>query len=310
MLSGPLARVAFLPSLALAMHLFAPQAVAQADPPQKSSPPEPAEFSAWLLQVQYCHRLDRAPDTARRIAELQAQRDAAATPAERRKVEREIDQAEADGEKTRPHVIYGWCVETDDAGKPVDSTRSMTGFILAATAENDKALAAARQAHERGRPAVIAFSREGAVELFSYAGRRWRRVDRAVAVARPPDLGEPMPFDIPPRRPITEQERRAFTISLHHERSGDDESGSSLHRWMLHIRCTQPPAKAKRLRVWIAAGIEIDGEVYRPIIDDVDLSKTADGAFAISRSFEVIAHGGGRLNPDATTAEALAIAWE
>jgi hypothetical protein len=186
----------------------------------------------------------------------------------------------------------------------------MTGFILPATPDNNKAIAAVRKDHERGKPAVIAFDRKNSKDLFTFDGRRWHRVDRAATLAKPPAMPEPGAFHIPPATPMTDEQRRAVTVSLKHERSETSSKGLTLHRYWLSIRCDQPPVNAARLRIWIAASIEIDGERIGPIIDCIEVQKSSKGAFRQSQSFEFIARAGASMNEKATTAEALAIAWE
>jgi hypothetical protein len=245
-----------------------------------------------------------------RLDELKARRDAAATSAERRKADLEIEKLLDDSDESRPHAIYGWSIRANPAGNPINSTRSMTGFILDATEKNNKAIAAAKEAHKRGKPAIIALDREGSSDLFTFSGRNWYRVDRAATIATPITMPDPGMFHIPPDAPMTDEDRRAVTVSLRHERSEAGDSGTTLHRYMIQIQCEQPPATASRLRVWVAAHVELDGEGIGPIIQQIEVPKSKRGRFAQLQSFEFIALAGRKLDAGATTAELLAIAWE
>jgi hypothetical protein len=274
---------------------------------------EREDFALWLVRIQYVHRLDADPESAGRIAELEAKRDAAGpplTPADRRAIDREIDKAKAESEKRRPHAIYGWSAKADDAGKPENSTRSMTGFILAATDENNKAIAEAQKAYQQGKPAIIALQRERSKDLFTFDGRRWHSVARAAFIKNPADIGEPHSFDIPPSKEISDADRRAVSVSLKHDRSETSDKGSTLHRYWMTIRCDQPPANASRLKLWVAGHVEVDGGTIGPIIDFIEVPRGSKGTFTMSRSFEFIALSGVKMNADATTAQPLAIVWE
>lgn len=256
--------------------------------PEKSRKPEKKEFDQWLVQIQYCHRLDKVV------------------------ADQDDGAARKQGEKGRgrPHAIYGWSVEADAAGKPVDSTRSMTGFIIADTKDNNQVIAEVQKAHARGKPALIALKREGSADLFTFSGRHWYQIEHAIAPPAETPVSDAAPFRVPPEEPMTRAQKREVSASLHYERSSPSDKGTTLHRYRIRIAFDQPPPNAARLRLWIGSHLEINGSRIGPIVQPFEIGKSSKGGFSLNQSFEFIAAPGTKLNPDATTIEPVAIAWE
>jgi hypothetical protein len=290
----------------LACALFAGALAAAQTPPNKPAKPE-AEWQTWLVQVQYADRQDMAAEDAARIQGLETQIETAATPAEKRRLQRELDQAKKDADKDRGYIVYGWSTHADAAGKPVDQTRAMTGFLLPASAENTKALA---EAGADGT--LLAVARKDSAELFSVSGRRWFRAERAATI-KGALQGVPGNFE-PPPPPAQRDDAALKTIdtSLAFNHTKPRESGGELHRYTINIKCDQAPESAQTLHVWFAAYVTVDDppQVVGPILEHVEVPRGPSGNLTISRSYEFITRAGVKLDAQATKVEPMAIAWK
>jgi hypothetical protein len=240
------------------------------------------------------------------MTELDAQLKSATTPAEKRRVQREIDELKREAENNRGYVVYGWSVTADAEGKPIDETRSMTGFMLAASAENT----AAMKALARQNNAVIAVQREGSSDLFSLGGRRWFRAGRAAIVKSPPDMGDPAEFPVPPDKPATAQQKQAIATSLTFHNAKPREGGGESHRFTISVACDQPPPNAGTLNVWVLLRMQVNGRPAGPIIEDLAVPRGKSGAFSMSMSSDLITRAGVEFDPSAASVELAAVRWQ
>jgi len=293
---------ALLACALVAGALAAPQA-----PTNKPAKPE-AEWQTWLVQVQYGDRQDIATEDAARIKELAGQVEAATTPAEKRRIQRELEQAKKDADNKRGYLVYGWSVHADAAGKPVDQTRSMTGFLLPASAENTKALA---EAGADGT--LLAVARKDSADLFTVSGRRWFRAERAATIKGALE-GTPGNFE-PPPPPAQRDEAALKTIetSLAFNHTKPRESGGELHRYTINVKSDKAPESAQSLHVWFAVYVTVDDagpQVIGPILEHVEVPRGQSGNFTISRSHEFITRPGVKMDAQATRALPIAIEWK
>ena len=270
----------------------------------KAKPDEP-DFALWLVSVQYMHRADGTPDAAR-MTELDTQLKAAATPADKRRVQREIDEARREAENKRGYVVYGWSVIADQQGKPINQTRSMTGFMLPASAENDVAM----KALARDNRAVIAVQRAGSSDLISLGGRRWFRAERAAIMKSSPDLGEPADFAAPPDKAASEQQKQSIDTSLTFHNAKPSDSGGEMHRFTIRIACDQAPANAGTLHAWVLLRMSVDGQPAGPILEHLSVPRGKSGAFTMSMSSDLVTRPGVKLDAPSATAELAAVRWE
>jgi hypothetical protein len=276
---------------------------------QGQAPADDPDFAMWVVRVQYMHRADAVVDKAR-MEQLTSKLDAATTPAEKRKAQREIDKARADAEKARGFVIYGWSMIADAEGKPIRQTQSMMGFMLPATAEN----AAAMKALANAEAPALAIKRDGSADLVSIFGRRWCRAERAAVIKPPADLREPGAFPDPPDKPATDEQRQSIATSLkfHSKKPQqiDGAPGGASHRFTMSIACDAGPQNASTLHAWVLVHLNINGQAVGPIVDHVEVPRGQSGAFSISRSFDVITRRQATLDPTSATAELAAVRWE
>ncbi len=264
------------------------------------------EFAAWLLRVQWHHPLDHAADDQRRINELRSKIDAA-PPAERRPLQRELQKLQAEADDRRGHAFYGWSMIADESGSILSQTRSMSGFVVAASGENTRVIAAVKQAMDRRRPVVIAISRDGSADLFNYSGRRWRKAERIALFKDAAAVSEIAPFIAPPNKPISEEDRQALSATIKHVRSEERNTGITAHRFTLSLRANDPPQRIENLRVWFAMRLAVKGEPIGPIIDHADMPRNSAGGFSLTRSFDLIAQPGATVDAQSATVEPVAV---
>lgn len=300
-----------------------PAVAAHAAPPKPPRPRAPdieIEAKTWLLSPQYVHRLDGEVDRAK-LDELATRLEAAATPADKRKIQREIDHIHEAADDRREYALYGWTMQADHAGKPIAATRSMTGFILPATAENASAVKAIKPG------SVIAIDRTDARDLFTVSGRRWFIAHRAAVMKNPPEMSAPGNFESPPDKPMTEAQKQSIVAALTYNHTkprevgaGGDSgvgagSGGELVRYTIKIDASDagPPPAASSLHLWLAVHVRIDGGQGRklgPILEHLEVPRGSKGGFTMSRSFEFITRPGVKIDGMATAIEPLALRWE
>jgi hypothetical protein len=283
----------------LACTLTALRSMSQAQAPPKQPPPE---WSTWLVRVHYVHRQNPARDEAL-LTELRAQLEAADKPADKRRIQRRIDDANKEADQRRGHVIYGWSVHADAAGKPLDASRALTGFFVAHSSDNAKAIASLKPG------AALALDRAGSTELFTLGGRRWRAVQRAAIIRNAADIGDPPQFKAPPDAPLSDAEKRSLAASLTFHGSKPTQSGGVSHRYTIKVNAESAANDATSFHLWLALSVSADGALLGPILEHLEVPRTQAGNFAISQSSDLIARPGVTIDGDASSLEPVAMSW-
>jgi hypothetical protein len=297
-------------------------AVPPAASPRQDAPPD---WKTWLVVVDHVDRQDPTGRDADRLRDLRARIDAAARPAEKRRLRTAFDRARDDMRKRCGYVVYGWSTHADAEGAPVDSVRSMSGFFIPLSEGNTRALDAAAR-----RRSPIAVAREGSRDLFTCSGRRYFGAERAVAIDGPPAFTSPatLPFPAPgsPRQ-SSDALAAAVQSSLTFVHTKPRNDGGELHRFMVAVSLDAPPDAPEAAEAWFHVRV---GEVATveerppgddgsagsahgapnsigPILERVAVTRSNSGTYRISSSFELITHGETVLDPAAVTFEPVSL---
>jgi hypothetical protein len=294
--SGPLARWA---------HRVTPLLLAVGVMTERGFPtrPDDTEWHTYLVQVRHIAAQDLSATDAERLKELQQQVDQAETPIKARAAQRALERATQQINTKRDAIIYGWTQLADVRVKPVENRRTISVFFLPNSATNRKTLINLKPGD------FIAIDRDGARDLFSFAGRRHVAALRCAPAQHDADFGDGA-FEPPPTQPFDETLHKAISTKLTFSKSEKHENGGMHYRYSLKIEVDDVAAdllQRDALEIWIHARFKAeDGEVLGPVLEHIKLKRSPQGNLAVTRSFEVITKPGITLDSSATTIDLVA----